>query len=74
MITRAKRGFCLPVDKLTLSDTSTSIVSLVPSNVRTTLIDSNWHHAMEEEFAALIANNTWDLIPCPVGSNVVTNK
>jgi hypothetical protein len=58
MITRAKRGFCLPADKLTLSDTSASIVSLVPSNVRTALIDSNWHHAMEEEFAALIANNT----------------
>jgi hypothetical protein len=29
---------------------------------------------MEEEFAALIANNTWDLVPHPVGSNVVTSK
>jgi hypothetical protein len=29
---------------------------------------------MEEEFAAFIANNTWDLVPCPVGSNVVTGK
>jgi hypothetical protein len=29
---------------------------------------------MQEEFAALIANNTWDLVPHPVGSNVVTSK
>jgi hypothetical protein len=29
---------------------------------------------MEEEFASLIANNTCDLIPHPVGSNVITDK
>jgi hypothetical protein len=29
---------------------------------------------MEEEFTALIANNTWDLVPHPVGSNIVTDK
>jgi hypothetical protein len=29
---------------------------------------------MEEEFAALIANNTWDLVPYPVGSNIITDK
>jgi hypothetical protein len=46
----------------------------VPSSVRAALIDPNWHRAMEEEFTALIANNTWDLVPRPVGSNVVTGK
>ncbi|WVZ70963.1 hypothetical protein U9M48_019592 [Paspalum notatum var. saurae] len=29
---------------------------------------------MEEEYAALLANQTWDLIPCPSGGNVVTGK
>jgi hypothetical protein len=29
---------------------------------------------MEEEFAALITNNTWDLVSHLVGSNVVTDK
>jgi hypothetical protein len=29
---------------------------------------------MEEEYAALMANHTWDLVPCPPGTNVVTDK
>jgi hypothetical protein len=44
------------------------------SSVRTALVDLNWRHTMEEEFACLITNNTWDLVFRPVGSNVVTGK
>jgi hypothetical protein len=29
---------------------------------------------MEEEYADLLANHTWDLVPCPPGTNVVTDK
>jgi hypothetical protein len=29
---------------------------------------------MEEEYAALLANQTWDLVPRPPGSNIVTGK
>jgi hypothetical protein len=51
-----------------------SVLSLVPSSVHATLINPNLHHAMEEEFFALITNNSWDLVPCPIGSNFVTSK
>jgi hypothetical protein len=64
----------LPADRLTLSATLASTLSPVPSSVRAALIDPNWCRAMEEEFVVLIANNTWDLVPRPVGSNVVTGK
>jgi hypothetical protein len=29
---------------------------------------------MEEEYAALLANHTWNLVPCPPGTNAVTDK
>jgi hypothetical protein len=64
----------LSADRLTLSATSASTVLPVHSSVCVVLVDPNWHRAMEEEFAALIANNIWDLVPRPVGSNVVTDK
>jgi hypothetical protein len=58
MTTRVKRGFRLLTDKLTLLATSVSTLSLVPSSIYATLVDLNWCHAMEEEFAALITNST----------------
>jgi hypothetical protein len=69
-----KRGFRLSADRLTLSATSASTLSPVPSSIRAALVDPNWRRAMEEKFAALIANNTWDLVPHLVGSNVITDK
>jgi hypothetical protein len=60
MTTRAKRGFRIPADKLSLSATSSSTLSLslVPTSVRAALTDLSWRRAMEEEYDALIANNT----------------
>jgi hypothetical protein len=58
MTTRVKWSFRLPTDKLTLSATSASTLLPVPSFVHTSLVDLNWCCTMEEEFAALVANNT----------------
>ena len=46
----------------------------VPSSVCAALLDPHWHHAMEEEYAALLANQTWDVVPRPPSANVVTGK
>jgi hypothetical protein len=77
MVTRRAAGGLRPVDRLILAaDTSSTPpdASPVPSSVRTALADPHWHRAMEEEYAALLANHTWDLVPCPPGTNVVTGK
>ena len=49
-------------------------ISPVPSSVRDTLAYPHWRRAMEEEYAALLANQTWDLVPRPSGCNVITGK
>jgi hypothetical protein len=44
------------------------------TTVRTALTNLNWCRAMEKEFIVLIANNTWDLVWHPVGSNIFVGK
>jgi hypothetical protein len=48
-------------------------LSPIPTSVREALADPNWCRAMEE-YGALLANQTWDLVPHPSGCNVVTGK
>jgi hypothetical protein len=74
MTMRVKWGFRLLTNKLTLSSTSSSLLSLVPTSIHATLANPSWRHAMEEEYDALITKNTWDLVPHPVGSNVIIDK
>lgn len=46
----------------------------MPKTYRGALTDPNLRTAMTEEFDALLANNTWDLVPCPSGANIVIAK
>jgi histone deacetylase 1/2 len=75
MMTRAKQGYLMPKKLFDLSVTTTaSKISPIPSTYRQALKDPNWHAAMLEEFNALLRNDTWSLIPCPAGANVVSGK
>jgi hypothetical protein len=76
MVTRRAAGVLCPVDRLILAvDTATTPpnASPAPSSVRAALADPHWHRVMEE-YAALLANHTWDLVSRPLGTNVVTGK
>lgn len=73
MTTRAKRGFGLPALRLNLLATTPSI-SPIPKTYRSALHDPNWTAAMHSEFEAFLHNDTWDLVPRPAHSNVVSGK
>ena len=36
--------------------------------------DDHWHHAMSEEFNALIKNGTWELVPPSPSQNIIGCK
>jgi histone deacetylase 1/2 len=42
-----------------------------PTNLQSALDDPNWRGAMDEEFDALMKNNTWKLVPPRAGKNVI---
>jgi histone deacetylase 1/2 len=72
MVTRQAAGVLRP---LALSATEGEPrLSSIPTSVREALADPNWRCMMEEEYRALLANQTWDLVPRPSGCNVVTGK
>jgi hypothetical protein len=72
MVMRHTTGTLPP--RVLVATTGDSQVSPVPSSVRTALLDPHWRREMEEEYVALVANQTWDLVPRPPGTNVITGK
>jgi hypothetical protein len=75
MITRGKTGFkVVPYHLVLTATTSSPTSSPIPSSARAMLADPHWPVAMEDEYEALISNGTWELVPRPQGSNVVTSK
>lgn len=61
MITRAKAGIFKPK----IFNTQKTLSLETPSSVAEALNDQNWKQAIQEEFNALIRNQTW----CPVPPN-----
>ena len=57
MTTRGKAGF-----RVSAAFNATT-PSPVPKTYRIALADPNWCHAMQEEYDALLSNNTRDLVP-----------
>ncbi|WVZ96571.1 hypothetical protein U9M48_042192 [Paspalum notatum var. saurae] len=72
MVTRQTTGVLRP--RVLSAAATEPRISPVPSSVRDALADPHWGRAIEEEYAALLANRTWDLVPRPSGCNVVTGK
>jgi hypothetical protein len=62
MITRAKAGFHV------------APLSPIPKTFHGALADPNWRATMEDEYAELLQNHTWDLVPRLPGANIVTSK
>lgn len=69
MQTRSRHGISKPNPKyahLTIEHKSP-----LPKNHKQALQDHNWNAAMFDEYNALIKTGTWDLVPRPMGVNVV---
>lgn len=71
MATCGKRGF----HQLKVPfDLHATPLSPVPKTYRGSLYDQNWCEAMQDEYLALLANDTWTQVPRPSGANIVTGK
>ncbi|KAI3772351.1 hypothetical protein L6452_03535 [Arctium lappa] len=46
-------------------------ISHIPHNPKDALTDPNWLRAMHDEFSALIANKTWELVPRQSDMNII---
>jgi hypothetical protein len=45
-----------------------------PATVKAALGDSRWVAAMDNEYTALLKNQTWQLVPPPRGKNIIGSK
>ena len=71
MRTQDKAGIAQPVDRLNLHAVP---MSPLPRSVWDALSDPSWRAAMQAEYDALLANDTWSLVPRTPGVNLVTSK
>lgn len=51
-----------------------AVISSEPRSVKAALADPDWRLAMQNDFNALMRNNTWTLVPPTPSQHVVSNK
>lgn len=73
MLTQSKIGISKPKVPLSLS-ISTPQISPIPTSYLLALLDPNWRQALLLEYAAFIKNKTWDLVPRPPHTNIISGK
>jgi histone deacetylase 1/2 len=73
MVTRARDGIYKPNPRYA-SVATVSEPPPVPTSIRAALRDDDWNRAMQEEFDALLSNNTWRLVPRPPDAKVISGK
>jgi len=56
------------------SHLSSNLLPPTPSWFSQAVTSPHWRQAMQEEFTALQANQTWSLCPRPLHKNIITNK
>lgn len=71
MVTWGKQGYRQP---RTIMNLQATVLTPILKTYRGALADPNWRDAMQEEFTMLQANHTWDLVPPPLGTNIITGK
>ncbi|KAK9049523.1 hypothetical protein SSX86_031509 [Deinandra increscens subsp. villosa] len=68
MHTRSMSGIYKPKHPLNLNVSS---IVPIPKNPKTALSIPEWHHAMTDEFNALVKNKTWELVPRRDDMNII---
>jgi hypothetical protein len=76
MVTHAQVGTFKPNPRYanTASTAPVADFSPLPRSVHAAVRDPNWLAAMREEFAALVSNRTWELVPRPLRAHLITGK
>lgn len=69
MITRSKTGIFKPKVYHALHSHATA-----PSTFRDAMLHPEWKQAMQDEYHALLRNNTWSLVPIPANTPIVGCK
>lgn len=75
-ITRSQNGIFKPripygLSAQTSPKPTQNQISPIPVSHKSAILDPHWNTAMNDEYSALIRNNTWKLVPRPERANVI---